>query len=117
MQEAITKIKAEMEKVKNPYVQAVGQFLMSHLEQNPQAAEKILAQDKSIIKSLDAMKKEAEKKKVGNCAVLTDAEGFAIVLKYFDIKGQVKVPETPVLMDTPSKASSSDFDVKLEDLL
>jgi excinuclease UvrABC nuclease subunit len=116
MQEVVSKIKAEMEKEKNPYVQVVGGFLLQHLDKNPHDAEKILVQDKTIQKSLEAMKKEAEKKKVGNCAVLTDAEGFAVVLKYFGIDGQVVVPEAPVPMATPSK-TSSDFDVKLDDFL
>jgi hypothetical protein len=114
--EAIAKISVEIQKEKNPYVQAVGGFLLQHLDKNPQDAEKILVQDKTILKSLDAMKKEAEKKKVGNCAVLTDAEGFAVVLKYFGIDGQVVLPEAPVPVPTTSK-TSSDFDVKLDDFL
>ena len=55
MNNAITKLKSEMDaNENNSYIQV----------------EKIMAADKTIAKSLDAMKKEAEKKKVGNCAVL-----------------------------------------------
>jgi hypothetical protein len=115
-EEAAIKINEEIKKEKNPYVQVVGQFLLQHLEKSPQDAENILTQDKTILKSLDAMKKEAEKKKVGNCAVLSDAEGFAVVLKYFGIDGQAVVPEAPVSVATTSK-TSSDFDVKLDDFL
>jgi hypothetical protein len=93
-----------------------------HLERNPQDAEKILAADKTILKSLDEMKKAAEKKKVGNMAVLTDAEGFSVVFKYFGIEGKPTIFnyfDTPVATPElePSKASSRSFDVKLEDLL
>lgn len=86
--EAVLKIKAEMDKEKNPYVQVVGNFLLQHLESNPSDADRILNKDKSIIKSLDEMKKVAEKQKVGNVAVLSDQEGFAVVLKYFEIDSE-----------------------------
>jgi PcfK-like protein len=86
---AVTKLNDEMTSNKNnPYVQVVGNFLLQKLKNNPDAAEKILEKDKSILKSLDAMRKEAEKVKVGNCAVLTDEQGFSIVLDYFEIKGR-----------------------------
>jgi len=118
---AIEKIRSEMTKdTANSYVQVVGGFLLQHLEFNPQDAEKILVTDKTIIKSLDEMKKAAGKKKVGSCAVLTDQEGFAVVLKYFGIKG------APVVMAAPDVAPVSpvptlekpitSFDVRLEDL-
>lgn len=81
--EARAKLQAEIAGSNNPAVQAIGQFLLQHLEQNQDDAGSILHADKTIAKSLDAMRKAAEKKKVGNVAVLTDAEGFAIVLDYF----------------------------------
>jgi hypothetical protein len=120
--QTIDKINTEMKKDKNPYVQVIGQFLLQHVESNPGSAEKIMAKDKTIIKSLAAMQTEAQKKKVGNCAVLTDQEGFAIVLKYFGIEGTVET-STPAKKEhneqqaesTPTK--SDNFDIKLEDLL
>jgi len=121
MQAAIDKIRAEMTaNANNPYVQVVGTFLLQRLEANPQSAAGILDADKTIAKSLDAMRKEAEKKKVGNCAVLTDAEGFAVVLKYFGIEGAVTaVPSTSPLSQASMTPVShgSDFDVKLDDFL
>jgi hypothetical protein len=84
---AITKLRNEMAASNDPYVHVIGEFLIGHVTQNPNDSDKILAADKTIIKSLDAMANEANKKKVGNHAVLTDAEGFAIVLKYFGIDG------------------------------
>jgi hypothetical protein len=118
MQEAIAKIKAEIDKEKNPYVQVVGEFLVSHLEKKPQDAMKILTADKTIIKSLDEMKKVASKKRVGNMAILTPAEGYGVVLKYFGIKGEPLAfdaqPATPTAVPSPS---TIDFDVKLDDFL
>ncbi len=120
MADAIAKINDEMKATKNnPYVLVVGQFLIKHLEANPQDAEKVLNAEKTIAKSLDEMRKVAEKKKVGNCAVLTDAEGFAVVLKYFGINGEGKAVVAPTTTaSTPAPTSSgTDFDVKLDDFL
>lgn len=113
-EKAIKKLQDEMSKNTNPYVQVVGNFLLQHLELHPEAAEKILASDKTVLKSLDEMRKEAEKKKVGNCAVLTDQEGFAIVLKYFGIEAAGNIQSKPALAP---KKPDIDFDVKLDDLL
>jgi hypothetical protein len=86
LNKAIEKVKAEMETNKsNPYIQVVGEFLIQHISVSPSGAEGIIQEGKTIGKSLDEMKKVAEKKKVGNCAVLTDKEGFDIVLKYFGV--------------------------------
>ncbi|RJQ25544.1 MAG: hypothetical protein C4589_11130 [Peptococcaceae bacterium] len=117
LENAISKIRTEMnQNANNPYIQVVGGFLLQHLETCPVSAEKIMATDKTIAKSLDEMRKVANKNKVGNCAVLTDAEGFAVVLKYFGIEeARVSIP-TPVPA-LPPVAPVPDFDVKLEDLL
>lgn len=104
MDKAVLKIKGEMESNNNiPYVQVVGNFLLGYLAEHQEAVDKIAVEDKTILKSLDFMKKEAEKKKVGNCAVLTDEEVFSIVLKYFDIDNEAKM--------------KNKFDLKLEDLI
>jgi hypothetical protein len=125
LEKAIAKIKSEMDQNKNnPYVQVVGGFLLQHLKEHPESAEKIAKPEKTIVKSLDEMKKAAEKKKVGNCAVLTDEEGFEIVLKYFGIEAVAVKYETPqaipVTVPTPGAKPVNlemDFDIKLEDLL
>lgn len=121
LQNAISKIQSEMnQSANNPYIQVVGGFLLQHLEANPESAEKIMATDKTIGKSLEEMRKAAQKKKVGNCAVLTDQEGFEVVLKYFGIEpGQTRAA-TAVIKHEPIPATekpSVTFDVKLEDLM
>lgn len=114
LEQAKAKLTAEMDQNKdNSYIQVVGKFLLNHLETHPGSAERILAPDKTIGKSSDAMRKEAEKKKNGNCAVLSDEEGFAVVLQYFGIEvGAAAIPT-----QSAPEPKKDNFDVKLEDLL
>jgi hypothetical protein len=120
--QAIQKLQAEMDKEKNnSYVQVVGGFLLQHLNEHPDCADKIMAGGKSIAGSLTEMRTEAEKKKVGNSAVLTDQEGFSIVLKYFGIDDQqpqanaAHGPAAPT--PEPAAEPESIFDISLDDLL
>lgn len=117
----VAKLNSEMDQHKNDsYVQVVGSYLVAHLDKYPQDAAKIAADEKTIVKSLDEMKKAASKKKVGNCAVLAPQEGFAIVMKYFGITESdglvVPAPHRPAA-PARVKASDIDFNVSLADLL
>ncbi|PWK05264.1 HNH endonuclease [Tumebacillus permanentifrigoris] len=127
--EAIAKLKAEMEAdTQNSYVQVIGEFLIGHIGQHPEVAEKILDNKKSIGKSLSAMEAAAKKKKQPNgTAMLTPAEGYGVVLNYFGIKGVPNVvvapvvPVEPVTSPPPSAPAASesstavDFDVSFDD--
>ena len=120
--QVIQKLQAEMDQHSaNPYVQAVGTMMQQcNLEISNEALEDILSGKKTLLSSLEAMRKEAEKKKVGNCAVLTDAEGFAIVRMYFGIVGDpvtVAVPVQTAPVQCKPVKPSTDFDVSLDDLL
>jgi hypothetical protein len=125
LKNAIEKIKAEMEQKKNDaYTQVVGEFLLGHLGNHPKDAEKIISADKTIAKSLDEIRKAAEKKKVGNFATLTPQEGYAIVLKYFQIEStaDVTVPVAvthtqTIKKTTPQQKSKVDFDISLDDFI
>lgn len=118
---AIEKLRAEMSaNQSNPYIQVIGDFLLNHINTNPDAAACVLPGDKTIGKSLDAMKNEAKKKQHNGMAMLTDAEGFAIVLKYFGIENNKPANltvATTVSTPPPSIQSTSDFDVSLDELL
>ncbi len=105
LEKAIEKIKKEMEKENNSYVNVVGEYLLDQLDNNPAAAEKILGNNKTLMGSLKEMEKEAKEHKIGNVGVITPDHGFAIVLEYFgiDAAGQEK--------------KKVNFDVKLDDLL
>lgn len=128
LSKAIEKLQSEMTKNNtNSYIQEVGRFLMEHLNENPQDAEKILAADKTVGKSLDEMRKAAEKKKVGNTAMFTPQEGFGIIMKYFGIKvttlttaraaAPTESSDRVTLSSTADSKPKIDFDIKLEDLL
>lgn len=81
---AMEKLRNEMTANANhPYVQVVGQFLLEHLETKPEHADRILSENKTLLKSLETMRRFAERKRVGNMAMLTDEEGFGVVLQYF----------------------------------
>lgn len=111
---AIEKLESEINRNKgNSYIKTIGEFLIKQIEENPNAAEAILKNEKTIEKSLDAMQAEARKKAINGFAMFTPEEGFALVLKYFEIKlEKITVPE----IDVPVKKSSR-FNVKLDDFL
>ncbi|MFF5993440.1 hypothetical protein AAGS61_01640 [Lysinibacillus sp. KU-BSD001] len=92
---AIEKLENEMT-ASNKYVQVVGQFLLEYIQAQPDAAVKILAEDKTVKGSLQHMKNAARKQAVDGMAMLTEEEGFAIVLKYFDIEGPPVLKQAPV---------------------
>lgn len=122
VEEAVRKIEEEIKRENNPYVKVIGEFLIKQLDVNPGVAEKILNKDKSILSSLGEMKKVAEKKKSGNCAILTDEEGFAIVLKYFGIESQVikevkREASKVVDIKEYKKTEEIDFEINLDEYL
>lgn len=120
LDQAKAKLQAEMAGAKdNDYVQFVGQYLLNHIESNPKDADKVMVEEKSIIKSLEAMRKAAEKKRKGNVAMLTPQEGFAVVFEYYGIKSPGSVPVAPVVPPIAAKVDSNDgdFDIDLDDLL
>lgn len=117
MEEAVKKLQAEISASKNnSYVKLIGEFLISHVQANPAEASKVMVADKTIAKSLDAMKSEAKKKAVHGMAMLTDEEGFEIVLKYFGIEGLPNAAPISAPNVTSSPAASG-FDVQLDELL
>ena len=118
-EQAITKLETEMKKNKDDaYIQVIGDFLRKYLETNPDAAEKIMADEKTIARSIDEMTNVARKKSKKNRAMLTDAEGYEIVLEYFGIKpgARVQTPAPAPAAPVPENKSMG-FNVRLEDLL
>ena len=130
IEKAIEKIKVEMEQKKsNPYIQAIGDFLLKQVEINRNAAEKMASGDKTIEKSLKEVEKVAKSKAVGGCAVMADHEVFGIVKKYYDFEAvqdkfiQVEVEEIheqiheEVIEKKDSKVIEVDFSTSLDDYL
>ncbi|WP_339241363.1 hypothetical protein MKX40_10525 [Paenibacillus sp. FSL R5-0517] len=120
MEAAIAKLQAEMDvKGSNAYVKAVGKFVINHIQANPEEAEKVLDADKTIAKSLEVMKEQAKKKAVGGMSMISDAEGYAIVLKYFGIKGKVSTEQTAVepVSEIKTNNSGNRFSASLDEFL
>ncbi|MDP4095450.1 hypothetical protein OIN60_01415 [Paenibacillus sp. P96] len=89
LQQALQKLQQEIGKhSKDAYVQHVGAFLMGYVRQHQEHAAFILTEGKTITGSLAAMKEEARKKQSNRVGVLSDQEGFDIVLKYFGVPMQ-----------------------------
>ena len=115
---AVKKLTEEIEKSRgNAYIECVGAFMIGHINFNPHDAEKIMAEGKTIQGSLAAMREEAQKKKTGNCAVLTDQEGFGIVLKYFGIDGSAPASDVKLFTHQgQAQPEKKRFDISLDDL-
>lgn len=125
IERAKSKIKEEMTNNCDPYIQVVGKYILNNIEINKVAAKNIVEGKKSIKASLEAMRKEAEKKRVGNCAVLTDEEGFKIIRTYFEFEAtqdkilrvefdRVKEENSIARDDVKEKIK---FNVSIDDLL
>lgn len=116
MEQALAKIHEEMDKNKdNEYIQCIGAYLADYLRSNPGAAANIMAEGKTIAGSLDAMRKVAEGKKKENMAVLTPAEGYKAVFKYY---GLYKDGDEPAAVrPKPQRSAKPSFNVSLTDLL
>lgn len=120
VQKAIEKLRAEMDKnKKDGFVEVIGGFLIKTVQDSPEASEKILAKDKTISGSISEMAKEARKKSINGHAMLSDQEGFQIVLKYFGITAAAPEVNKPVLKEEPKEEESkaADFNYSLDDFL
>ena len=102
---AMDKIRDEMAKSKNNYVQVVGEYLTDYLLAHPEAEAALMDRGKSIKGSLEAVRKEAEKVKQGNMAILDDRTVFGIVLGYFGLKSEPDVIKTGE--NVPAEAGTS----------
>lgn len=113
---AIKKLKDEMNKNKDNFgIQAIGNFLISYIEKNPEASKKIM-DNKTIAEGFNEIRKVAFKRKFKNYAFISDQEGFQIVLKYFGIDDVYKSKSCEQQLISKTKKNPT-FDVKLEDLL
>ncbi|MEG0133379.1 MAG: Cas9 inhibitor AcrIIA9 family protein [Clostridium sp.] len=121
---AIEKINQEIKKENSEFIRVIGAFLINLIKNNEEAAKMIMNKDKTIMGSLNEMSKEAKKKAVKGCAMLSDEEGFGIVLKYYGISSEIdtnnninnKVVNISEHRKTESKKTDL-LDINLDDLL
>ena len=111
--EALDKLRDEMAKeAKNPGIQYLGQWLTRELERNAGAAEKILAEGKTLKGAFDAIRKYAEKNRTGNFAFVPPEKGIDLAADYYGLGKQ----ETQALGEPAKSSSSFDLDELLEGL-
>ncbi|KEQ25554.1 hypothetical protein [Paenibacillus tyrfis] len=93
VQAALRHIQKEVgDNAKDKMYAYVGGQLMKFIRENPDKAPLFTAPGKSINGSFEAMRKVAEKVRVGNTAALDPDEGMAIVLEYYGIKQEKPAP-------------------------
>ncbi len=118
---AIEKLNSEMDKEDKKEIRVIGEFLIQQVNGNEEVAKAILTEGKTIMKSLDEMKKVAKQRAINGCAVIEDAEGFKIVMDYFGInkKIDIKNNETKVVSinDYKEKSTLEGIDINLDDIL
>lgn len=100
--ELIEKFDSECEKSPLNYtLRVICEHMIDYLHKHEGEADKIDSK-KTLAGAVDAMRNEARKRASGNCGVLTDAEGFEIVHKYFgvdaidDAEPETEKPQKPV---------------------
>ena len=122
MDQAVSKLKTEMEGSKNPYVKVIGDLLLQVIATNPAAAEKIKSEGKTILGGLKAVEAYAKKNQHDGMGMVADSEAYDIVLKYFGIAGKLgslpvvaTASKDPVVTSQPKPQGR--FDISLDDLL
>lgn len=78
---AIGKLKVEKQK-SNPYESIIADYLMANSSEE-MLARAIRKKGKSVKKALASMTEQARRVKVGNMAILTDRQGYALVRAYY----------------------------------
>jgi hypothetical protein len=110
LNDAIAKLEKEMEDNKeNGCTQYVGKYIVEYMNEHPDRAEKILAEGKTLVGSMKHMEGVARKKKNRGAVVLSDAEGFRVVLEYYGI-------DDKELPDTGKAKAKRKVDISLDDL-
>ena len=90
MENSIKKINDEMQKKPDDlYTEIIGHYVIDRC-QSEADAELVAKEDKTLSGAMKAITDAASKKKQGSVAVMTDAEVFGVVDKYFDFKTDLK---------------------------
>lgn len=121
IENAKVKIKEEMDKSTNPYIKAIGGYLLTNIEINKESAKKINTGELTLQKCLKKTEEIARGRAVNGCAVMSDEEVYKIVREYFEMVAvqdkilQVEVEEIKEVHGITDKEEDISFDVNLED--
>lgn len=134
IEEAVKKIKEEMEKSKVPYIQAIGNYVLNQIEVNGNAAKEVVEGKRTLKAALKKVEEVARKNAeasnifqgaVGGmrCAVLTDEEVYKQVREYYGFEAEQQnatkvVVNEEVTASGPAKEEEhKNFSVDLNSLL
>lgn len=123
IEEAVKKIKEEMEKNKATYIQAIGNYVLTQIEINDKAAKEVVEGKRTLKDALKKVKVKARGKAVDGCAILSDEEVYEVVREYYGFEVEqpnaTKVVVNEDITDRgPAKEEEhKNFKVNLEDLL
>lgn len=85
-EQVIDKLRDEMAaNAKDGAIEVIGEFLTALIRANPEHAEKIMEEKKTIKGAMEAMKTEAAKHKNDNVACLDFCAGIRVVLEYYGL--------------------------------
>lgn len=134
IEEAIKKIKEEMEKSKVLYIQAIGNYVINQIEVNGDAAKEVVEGKKTLKGAFEKVMELARKNATAmnifqraaggtRCAVLTDEEVYKQVREYygFEVEQQnatkVVINEDVNVKEPVKEEEHKNFKVDLKDLL
>lgn len=123
MEEAIKKIKEEMEKNKGEVcIVETGKYVLEQIKTNREAGKKIATGEKTIEGALEYLGMELYKraKKGTTRGMIHHTEGFVIMNNYFEFKNiqsEMIVEEKVEEDHKENKVIKVDFDIELDDLL
>lgn len=104
MEEAIKKINDEMQKYPGDmYTEIIGHYLIDRASAEPEVAGQILKAEKTLARSLEAVKAAAQKIKKGEVAVLTPAQVFGEIDRYFGLTPNVAAQYKSMGMDEAAR--------------
>lgn len=115
-QAVIDKLDAESEKENKPEIRAIEGLLREVCNGNDAACDCVLAEGKTMVGALTAMRDVASKRKNGsNCVCIAPDEAEKIILEYYGINGDAEraVPPEPAKSQTVGNADT----VSLFDLI
>lgn len=107
---AIEKLDKEMEAAKDPCSKYIAEQLLQLATSCPEVAEKILEQKKTLSGALLAVRQEAKKHAVGDCACLDEVQIMEIACKYYDIDNAEPAAGATAVSQALGKALETSMD-------
>lgn len=106
---AMDRIRDEMAQSRVPGVQGAGEMMTAMLRSNPEWAEKILNDKKTLADLYTTMEQTARKKASGGMYYMPPTEAMSIAREYYGLDGDMPdVYSMPAAPDQPPRAPEQD---------